>query len=305
MQFIAKQVYSIPMASAAVLVVSAFLMLAAVWWCRRRSVVPYQPRRPVPWQAFDVAMVVMFYVAFHAGVVGVLNVVLGSDVMQTSAVGGLGDIRNEHIVAQLMAEADGWTLLLCVVSAALVAPISEEFFFRVLLQGWCEAFERRWRRWIPAWRRFVPRGVGPIVPIALLFAAMHFRIGAPRAYIPLLVFFLGMDAIGRLLTMLFAIGLLRWRVGATAADLGWMPAKTRSDIRLGLKSFAAIAAPLFAMQISLHFLLPEHVAPDPLPLFFLALLLGTLYYRTHRIMPLIALHASLNGASLVLAWLGS
>jgi len=40
------------------------------------------------------------------------------------------------------------------------------------------------------------------------------------------------------------------------------------------------------------------------PLFFFALVLGTLYYRTHRLLPLIVLHAALNGTSLLLAWLG-
>ena len=117
---------------------------------------------------------------------------------------------------------------------------------------------------MPGLRRLVPRGVGPIVLVSLLFAAMHFRIGELRVCVPLLVFFLGTAAIGRLLTMVFAIGLLRWRVGATAADLGWAPSKIRSDIGLGLASFAAIVAPVYAMQISLHFLLPKDVAPDPL-----------------------------------------
>ena len=306
MHFAAVEFYSIPIPimAPAVVIVSAVWMSAVVWWFQRRRVVPYQPRRPAPWQAFDLAIIVMFYVAFQAGVVGLVRVALGPDAMQALATCGSGEIQNEHVVAQLMAGANGWVLLLCVISAALVAPVSEEFFFRVLLQGWFEALERRWR-WMPGLRRFVPRGVGPIVLVSLLFAAMHFRIGEPRACVPLLVFFLGTAAIGRLLTMVFAVGLLRWRVGATAADLGWAPGKIRSDIGLGLASFAAIVAPIYAMQISLHFLLPKDVAPDPLPLFFLALVLGILYYRTHRIMPLIVLHASLNSASLVLAWLGS
>ena len=51
--------------------------------------------------------------------------------------------------------------------------------------------------------------------------------------------------------------------------------------------------------------LPEYIAPDPFPLFFFAVALGAVYYRTHRIVPVIVLHAVLNGTSLVLAWLGS
>jgi membrane protease YdiL (CAAX protease family) len=38
---------------------------------------------------------------------------------------------------------------------------------------------------------------------------------------------------------------------------------------------------------------------DPVPLFFLAVVLGYLYQQTHRIWPSIALHAALNGTSLL------
>jgi len=39
---------------------------------------------------------------------------------------------------------------------------------------------------------------------------------------------------------------------------------------------------------------------DPIPLFFLALGLGYLYYRTHRIIPCIAMHALFNAFSLAM-----
>jgi len=47
---------------------------------------------------------------------------------------------------------------------------------------------------------------------------------------------------------------------------------------------------------------PANVA-DPLTLFLFSLILGTLYYRTHRILPAIVLHMTLNFTSLTLAWL--
>jgi hypothetical protein len=97
---------------------------------------------------------------------------------------------------------------------------------------------------------------------------------------------------------------LRGRVGATAADLGWTPKTASGDVKLGLATFAAIAAPIYAVQITFQYLLPANLAPDPAPLFFFALVLGALYYRTHRLLPLIVLHAALNGTSLLLAWLG-
>ena len=79
-------------------------------------------------------------------------------------------------MGQLIAEGNVWVFLLCVISAAVVAPISEEFLFRVLLQGWLEALEHRWRRQMPTLRRLIPRGTGPILLTSLLFARLHFRV---------------------------------------------------------------------------------------------------------------------------------
>lgn len=42
--------------------------------------------------------------------------------------------------------------------------------------------------------------------------------------------------------------------------------------------------------------------PAPVPLFFLSLVLGYLYYRTHRILPCIVLHMCLNGCSMWVFW---
>ena len=43
--------------------------------------------------------------------------------------------------------------------------------------------------------------------------------------------------------------------------------------------------------------------PDPIPLFFLALALGYLYQRTHRLWPSLVVHATLNSCSLLMLWL--
>ena len=41
------------------------------------------------------------------------------------------------------------------------------------------------------------------------------------------------------------------------------------------------------------------IAPDPIPLFFLALTLGYLYRRTHRIAPCVFLHMAFNATSVL------
>ena len=99
--------------------------------------------------------------------------------------------------------------------------------------------------------------------------------------------------------------LLRAQRGATAADFGWAPKKLAGDAGLGLLAFVAVAPAVFSMQWLFQELLNHlfplaKVAADPLPLFYFALVLGTLYYRTHRIVPSIVTHAALNATTLAL-----
>ena len=42
--------------------------------------------------------------------------------------------------------------------------------------------------------------------------------------------------------------------------------------------------------------------PEPIPLFFLGLVLGYLYQRTHRILPCIVTHAIFNLFTVILLW---
>jgi membrane protease YdiL (CAAX protease family) len=57
-----------------------------------------------------------------------------------------------------------------------------------------------------------------------------------------------------------------------------------------------VSALLFALAHWNH-------GPDPIPLFFLGLVLGYLYRQTHRLMPGVAMHACVNGFSLCILWL--
>ena len=145
--------------------------------------------------------------------IGLASVVLGPEATQAPAAYDPGKTTTEHVVGQLIAEGNVWVFLLCFVSAAVVAPVSEEFLFRVLLQGWLEALEHRWRRRMPTLRRLIPRGVGPIVLASLVFARLHFRVGAPQLSADFLIFLLAGNAVASVLAMAFAVEWMRWRVG--------------------------------------------------------------------------------------------
>jgi membrane protease YdiL (CAAX protease family) len=293
--------------SVATLAVTASIV-AWAWiaghWRQGTPVPAYQPHRCVPWHGLDLLLILAFYLVVQGVAVEWGGALAGLDVREGARLGA-GQQQNEHVITQLMTGSNVWVLLLCVASAAIVAPITEEFFFRVLLQGWLEALDRRFRRRAPTLRRLIPRGMVPIALSSLLFARLHFRTDSPQIDAKFLVFLLVGDAVARLLAMAFSAWLLHWRAGATAADLGWSSNQVRSDVKLGLVGLAAVVAPIYAMQLVLRLTLPSYVAPDPLPLFFFAVVLGVVYYRTHRLAPLVVLHAGLNGISLVLAWLGN
>jgi len=269
-----------------------------------QSILSYQPRRPVPWQAIDLLLVIAFYILAQSSVVSLAKVVLGPDVARQHAVSGASPSNSAHVVVRLMGEKDPWILMLCIISAVIVAPAVEEFMFRILLQGWLESVGRRWRRKMPTLRRMIPRAIGPIFLSSLLFASLHFRGKTPQLDMQYLIFLFAAGSMASMLTLAFAIVLLRWRVGATAVDLGWVPAKLLGDIGLGLVMFAVIVPPIYAIQYFLASTMPEDLAPDPIPLFFLALVLGFLCFRTHRIMPAIVVHAALNATSLMLSLAG-
>jgi hypothetical protein len=108
------------------------------------------------------------------------------------------------------------------------------------------------------------------------------------------LFFLAGQTIVNLLTLLFAIIWMRVARGATAADLGWRPDKLFADLRSGILLFFTIIVPLYLIQYGLNLLLPKGIAPDPVPLFLLAVVLGTAYYSTHRVIVVATLHAAVN-----------
>jgi len=267
------------------------------------QVLPYQPRRRVPWQFWDLLAVMIFYVAGVVVLIHLAQYFWHLEINDTSSNTALGQTSTAHPIIQLLAVKNWAAFLLCGTAAVVVAPIAEEFFFRVLLQGWLEKSERIWRRRLPMLRRCMPPGAMPIFISSIVFAGQHFRKEAPIVNVDLFMVLLACDSIVRILTIIFSIVFLHWRVGASAFDFGWAPKNTLADLRLGLITFAAIAVPIYGCMIAVSQLLPKKFAPDPIPIFFFAIALGLLYNRTHRATPSIAVHMALNASSLAMVLL--
>ncbi len=276
--------------------------VAIARWSMGMPVVRYQPRRPVPWRGRHILLMILFYLALAGAAHMVVSHIWPTEVATQGKVDSPG---TEHPIVKMVQAAHGnpWVLLAAVLAAVVVAPVAEEFFFRVLLQGWLEAAERRHRRRLRWLSRFLP-GAAPIALSSLLFAALHIRIGeAPPP--PAMLVIAG--AIAELLAMAGIILLLRARCGATAVDFGWVSEKLAADASIGTLAVVAVAPLLYLLQFLAqktleHFYPLAKVAAAPLPLFFIALVLGTFFYRTHRLAPSITTHAALNATTLAISY---
>jgi membrane protease YdiL (CAAX protease family) len=294
----------------------AFLLLGTAFACvwaaillrleQGRPVLPFERRRRVPWRGVEVLLVLLVFLVAQTAAATAASHILGPEASRPQTIINVSERTTAHPVVLALQEGGLWVVLLCGLSAVVVAPIVEEFFFRVLLQGWLEAAERRWRRRMPTLRRLLPGASGPILVTSFLFGMMHFRAGIPDHRPEYYLAMILATSVGNLATMAFAVVLLRLSVGATAADLGWMPQRLWADLRLGVLTFAAVGPPIYAAQLLLPLSLPAYLrgvlAPDPPVLFVFALVLGMLYRRTHRIAPPLVLHFCLNATSLLVLW---
>ena len=206
------------------------------------------------------------------------------------------DLDRAHpVVVLLSGDRSLGTLVLCLFAVVVLAPLAEEFFFRLLLQGYFEKVDRRLHR---AWRfSGLLLGLMPILLSSLLFASLHAR--EPEAPIPVeqLIRLFAIDSLTKVLLVAGAILYLKALRGATWADLGIRFDTFWQDLRLALAAFLAVVVPIYILQEGLSRLLPNMV-PDPVPLFFFALALGYLYFRTHRLMPAILLHLTFNATAI-------
>ena len=296
---------------------SPWLLLAvvmAVWACfaapwlyvfvrlrRRLPVIPFQPRRGVPWGGPETAASFAVYVLVPTCLVLVSQGWLDLEDAEPLADGQQARLDVQHPIARLLLEGQNvWVVVLSVVTALVIAPVVEEFLFRIVLQGWLEKLENLSLRRLPGFRRTI-RGAFAVVVSSLLFAAVHFRVPAPAKSLDWLSYQMAVQAAAGLLTLVVCVGLLRFGARATWEDLGVVPAKLWADTKLGLTAFLAVTPLVYVLQILLTVTLRADIVTDPIPLFFLAMVFGTLCYRTHRVAPAIVMHATFNAVAVALA----
>ena len=165
-----------------------------------------------------------------------------------------------------------WVALIAVV----IAPIAEEFLFRVVMQGWLEAAEARHcgTSGLASRSGLALTDPDPTSGQALTYESHPAETENPYQ----------------------SPGFLPSEGTSTPPDIA-------TQSKLGFAGLPRGVIPVVATSAVFALLHAGH-GPDPIPLFLLALVLGFLYQRTHRVLPGIVLHMCLNGTSMLMFWMG-
>ena len=115
-----------------------------------KPIIPLARRRPVPWQAQDVLFLFLIGFGFPIGATLAVQMWIGPDTARHAADQESKDAAQQaadqkstlaHPAEQLLRSGNPGAIAIAVTMAVIVAPLIEEFLFRVLLQGWLEALE--------------------------------------------------------------------------------------------------------------------------------------------------------------------
>ncbi|MEZ6071203.1 MAG: JDVT-CTERM system glutamic-type intramembrane protease [Pirellulales bacterium] len=277
-----------------VAVILGFLLVAGsmstwlVLWRRFAQfgdVLAYEPRSRVPWRGLDVIIILIIYVALQ-----------GLAVAATMKIGGFemsadGAMPGKHTPA----------ILLAVTVANLVSAFAAVTWLRLVCGA--DALDLGWQRN----RVLGDTGLGivgllaALVPVYVVQTVM-FKL-FPTSH-PIIT---SLENGGTLLA--FAVATIVVVVAAPIVEeivfrlvfQGWLEA---SEIRWRrrlppLRRLPRGHLPILASS-TVFALVHFAAGPAPVALFFLALVLGYLYQRTHRIVPSIVMHAGFNATSMMM-----
>jgi len=288
----------------AALLAASLLVWAYVFdrWAQGEALPRKEPRICFPWRGPDVALVMLWWFLGGVVVLASAKALFGLGPGELGAEGA-GPSETVHPVAQLLHTQRPALVLLALFAAVVAAPISEEYVFRLLLQGWVESACRRLGRAHSASAILSPTAVS-IAVSSLVFAAVHLRFAAPKRPADTLALLL----VARLLVNTGALGLIVVLAGLRRElrlkILGIVPRRLGYDVLLGLGAWLVVTPPVYCLFWALLPIVPAGIAPDPVPLLLLAIVLGLLYARTRRIVAPIVAHMAFNATTLAMALLG-
>ena len=206
-------------------------------------------------------------------------------------------IAPEHPLITLIEEdRDPKLLYVAVFAAVIVAPMAEEYFFRVILQGWLENVARV--------RRSDKSGNGiyrdPTRDLLIGRSSYPDKQGTPNEAPRESAEHAGSGS----------VDLESLNAGALAGETAQSPSGATPDAELHaadpvdsgepvvMEDSSPSRWPIVASAAMFAIMHLGH-GPAPIALFVLALGLGYLYQRTHRVLPCIVVHALVNTLTLV------
>ena len=196
---------------------------------------------------------------------------------------------SRHPLTTMFLQNPSWSVfLLAGFAAVLVAPLVEEFLFRVLLQGWLEKVGRQLLASSVRSREPIPGDPSPGDSGAPHRASVAGRSGVH----------------GGALERPSGSASVTGATGSMAARMEPTPGSSLITAEAGILVSGQARVeppprwPLIATSLLFAGLHGTH-GPDPIPLFIFAMGLGYLYERTHRILPSLVLHATLNSTSVL------
>ena len=250
-----------------VLVVAGFAFIVAI--------MSHASPRDLGWPSSWYELAIDARTGFVAALAALLPVHLIQGVL--SAAMGIKDSGHELVKLVREGESSVMVMVLAGISAVVVAPICEEVAFRLLLQGWLEKWEDRKLGWRAGPTPVVSSEGGSVASDVLRLQLVNGELLSTDA-----------DAVGE--------------VAATvAAEPANIPPPPEYPPERGLAGLPHGWLPIIISSVMFGV---AHLGygPEPVPLFFLALFLGYLYQRTHRIVPSIVCHACFNAFTVFVLW---
>jgi membrane protease YdiL (CAAX protease family) len=256
---------------------------------------PDGKKRAVPWTGIDVFLFFVLWAGAQVGCqVFCFHFIAPPVDPQNQAVNTSGE--NEHPLVPLIQYEKNSPLVLFVafLTAAVSAPLTEEFLFRLLLQGWLET---------KLYRFSLPARYPAVIIVSLIFAAIH---GGNRTTMDTETLYYVFASYAAANLMLFAAGIAYLILVRKMTMSECLFGTDRQFFHPRFFTYAGYCLGAIFLIYVLNIIVNVSFSgynTDPIPVFVLSVILGILYSRTRNLSYCVLMHACLNGISLLLVYL--
>ncbi|MDR1291225.1 MAG: CPBP family intramembrane metalloprotease [Planctomycetaceae bacterium] len=202
----------------------------------------------------------------------------------------------DHLIVQLLSSNKKPLIILLVfICAVISAPLAEEFLYRGVLTGWI--FESA-KVYLPQFGFENKTSIASTI-VALGFPALYFALlhgGNRNLANDDLIHLIITALLSNFIILFVGIFYLTRVRNFTPDQIGLRMVKMRFDILIAVPISVFAIPLLFMLTTYCKTIFPDTVI-DPFPIFFFAILLGTIFIITRRLLPCIIIHALLNAVS--------